>query len=108
VIHLLRHTFRYVARLDWDQISTTICPVYQAPTIQAAVDRFDEFADRWGRQYPAAVTLWWTAWDEFIAFLDGDSEIRKISGTTNAIESLNARYHRAVNARGHCPNDQAA
>ena len=28
--------------------------------------------------------------------------------TTNAIESLNARYRRAVNARGHFPNDQAA
>ena len=27
---------------------------------------------------------------------------------TNAIESLNARYRRAVNARGHFPNDQAA
>ena len=27
---------------------------------------------------------------------------------TNAIESLNARYRRAVRARGHFPNDQAA
>ena len=30
-----------------------------------------------------------------------------ISGT-NAIESLNARYRRAVRARGHFPNDAAA
>jgi transposase-like protein len=35
-------------------------------------------------------------------------EIRTIICTTNAIESLNARYRRAVNARGHSPNDQAA
>ena len=27
---------------------------------------------------------------------------------TNAIESLNARYHRAIRARGHLPNEQAA
>jgi transposase-like protein len=27
---------------------------------------------------------------------------------TNAIESLNARYRRAVRARGHFPNEQAA
>lgn len=27
---------------------------------------------------------------------------------TNAIESLNARYRRAVKARGHFPNEQAA
>jgi len=30
------------------------------------------------------------------------------SPTTNAIESLNARYRRAVRARGHFPNDAAA
>ncbi len=28
--------------------------------------------------------------------------------STNAIESLNARYRRAVKARGHYPNTQAA
>ncbi|MDR1431600.1 MAG: transposase [Propionibacteriaceae bacterium] len=33
--------------------------------------------------------------------------IRRIICTTNAIESLNARYRRAVNARGHFPNHQA-
>ena len=35
-------------------------------------------------------------------------EIRKIIATTNSIESLNARYRRAVRARGHFPTDQAA
>lgn len=28
--------------------------------------------------------------------------------STNAIESLNARYRRAIRARGHFPNEQAA
>ena len=35
-------------------------------------------------------------------------EIRRIICTTNAIESLKARYRRAVRARGHFPTDQAA
>ena len=52
--------------------------------------------------------LWRNAWSEFFPFLDYDVEIRKIICTTNAIESLNARYRRAVRARGHFPNDQAA
>jgi putative transposase len=37
-----------------------------------------------------------------------DVEIRKIICSTNAIESLNARYRRAVRVRGHFPNEQAA
>ena len=41
-------------------------------------------------------------------FLQFDMEIRKIICTTNAIESLNARYRRAIRARGHFPTEQAA
>ena len=33
--------------------------------------------------------------------------IRRVICTTNAIESINARYRRAVRARGHFPNKQA-
>jgi transposase-like protein len=35
-------------------------------------------------------------------------EIRRIVCTTNAIESVNARIRKAVKARGHFPNEQAA
>ena len=41
-------------------------------------------------------------------FLDDDVEIRRVICSTNAIESLNARYRRAVRVRGHFPNEQAA
>jgi transposase-like protein len=34
--------------------------------------------------------------------------VRKIIYTTNAIEALNAKLRRAVRARGHFPNDEAA
>jgi transposase-like protein len=37
-----------------------------------------------------------------------DAEIRKVVCSTNAIESVNARIRRAVRARGHFPNEQAA
>jgi len=37
-----------------------------------------------------------------------DVEIRRAICTTNATESINARYRRAVRARGHSPNEVAA
>jgi putative transposase len=43
-----------------------------------------------------------------VPFLNFDPEIRTVICTTNAIESLNARFRRAVKARGHFPNEQAA
>jgi hypothetical protein len=42
--------------------------------------------------------IWENAWNEFILFLDYDVEIRKVICSTNSIESLNARYRRAVKA----------
>ncbi|RBO78320.1 mutator family transposase [Nocardia puris] len=38
----------------------------------------------------------------------GDRGTRRIVCSTNAIESLNARYRRAIRARGHFPTEQAA
>lgn len=108
VVHLLRNSFRYAARQDWDKIAKLLKPVYTAPTEEAALERFAEFADAWGRKYPAIVKLWENAWEEFTPFLRFDTEVRRIVCTTNAIESVNARIRRAVKARGHFPNEQAA
>lgn len=108
IIHLIRNTFKFASRKYWDQIARDLRPVYTAPTETAARARFDEFAEKWANMYPAIRRLWENAWSEFIPFLDYDVEIRRIICSTNAIESLNARYRRAVRARGHFPNDAAA
>jgi len=108
IIHLIRNTFKFASRKYWDQIARDLKPVYTAPTEAAARARFEEFAEKWCTMYPAIRRLWENAWNEFIPFLDYDVEIRRIICSTNAIESLNARYRRAVRARGHFPNDAAA
>ena len=108
VIHLLRNTFRYASRRYWDQIAKDIRPVYTAPSEAAAKERFVEFTAKWGQQYPAVIRLWENAWSEFVPFLDYDVEIRRVICSTNAVESLNARYRRAIRARGHFPTEQAA
>lgn len=108
VVHLLRASFRYAGRQHWDAIAKALRPVYTAPTEAAALERFMEFAEAWGGKYPAIVKLWEDAWAEFVPFLNFDAEIRRVICSTNAIESVNARIRRAVKARGHFPNEQAA
>jgi transposase-like protein len=108
LIHLLRNSFKYASKADWPAIARDLKPVYTAINEQAALDAFAEFSSKWERKYPAIVRLWTNAWQEFVPFLAFDIEIRKIVCTTNAIESLNARFRRAVNARGHFPTDQSA
>ena len=108
IVHLLRNSFRYASKKDWAAIAKDLKPVYTAPSEQAALDRFAEFSDKWEARYPAIIRLWTNAWAEFVPFLQFDTEIRTIICTTNAIESINARIRRAVNARGHFPTEQAA
>jgi len=108
IVHLLRNSFRYASRADWAAIAKDLKPIYTAPTEQTALDRFAEFSDKWEARYPAIIRLWTNAWPEFVPFLQFDIEIRKIICTTNAIESINSRLRRAVNARGHFPTEQAA
>jgi putative transposase len=108
VVHLVRASLRYASKAHWGPITKALREVYTAPTADAAQARFDAFDDDWGQRYPVIVKLWRSAWEQFTPFLAFPPEIRRIVYTTNAIESLNARFRQATRRRGHFPNDQAA
>jgi len=108
IVHLLRNSFRYASKRDWAAVARDLKPIYTAASEAEALDRFAEFSEKWEARYPAIVKLWESAWAEFTPFLAFDTEIRTLITTTNAIESLNARFRRSVKARGHFPTEQAA
>jgi transposase-like protein len=108
VLHLIRNSFRYASKADWAELAKDLRPVYSAPTEAAARAALDELEQKWGDKYPAIIRLWQNAWAEFVPFLAYSPEIRKVIYSTNAIESMHARFRRAVRVRGHFPNEQAA
>jgi putative transposase len=108
IVHLRRNSFRYASRRDWAQLAGDLRPISTAPTETAALEALAAFAASWEARYPAIIKLWEHAWAEFVPFLAFDHEIRAVICTTNAIESLNARFRRSVKARGHFPGEQAA
>jgi putative transposase len=108
VVHLLRNSFAYASKAHWSEIARDLKPVYTAATEAAALERFLEFTEKWEAKYPAIVRLWSNAWAQFVPFLNFDVEIRKVICTTNAIESVNSRYRRAIGPRRHFPNELAA
>ena len=108
VVHLVRNSLKYASKADWVPITKGLRAIYTADTIAAAGVEFESFAEQWRQKYPAMIRSWETTWNEFVPFLEFPVELRKIVYTTNAIESLNARFRRAVRHRGHFPNEQAA
>jgi transposase-like protein len=108
VVHLIRNSFKYSSRKYWPEIARDLKPVYTAVNAEAAAAAFEEFDEKWSTRYPAISNLWRNAWENFIPFLDLDIEVRHLLSTTNAIESLNSRFRKSIDARGHFPNEQAA
>jgi putative transposase len=108
VVHLVRNSLRYASKKYWAQITRELKTIYTASTVEAAEQRFQEFSEQWRSLYPAMIQSWEQSWQEFVPFLEFPVELRRIVYTTNAIESLNARFRRAVRHRGHFPNEQAA
>jgi putative transposase len=80
------------------RVEQDLRPIYTAVNATAARATFDDLVEKWGARYPAIVRLWDNAWQEFIPFLDYDVEIRTVLCSTNAIESLNARYRKVLDA----------
>jgi transposase-like protein len=87
VIHLLRNTFKYAARQNWDA---------DRPRHQTGLHRPDRGRGRGpvrrvrrqvGHQVPGGDRAVALSLEEFIPFLAYDVEIRRVICTTNAIES---------------------
>jgi putative transposase len=109
IVHLLRHSLDFVSFKDRKAVATALKDIYRALDATAAATALDDFeAGEWGRKYPAIVQSWRRAWNEVVPFYAFALDVRRLLYTTNAIEALNSKLRRAVRARGHFPNDEAA
>jgi transposase-like protein len=99
VIHLLRDTFRYASRKYWDQIAKDIRPVYTAPTETAPRDASLN-SPRNGCPVPGNHPALGERLERVRAVPELRRRIRRVICSTNAVESINARYRRAIRAPG--------
>ena len=108
IVHLIRASLRWVNYKDRKAVAGLLRPIYTAPTEQAARDALDTLADSaFGRDNPAVVRRWRTAWEHVIPFFDFAPEVRKVIYTTNMIENINSQLRRSTRNRGHFPSDEA-
>ncbi len=108
VVHLIRNSMRYASWKDRKAIGAALRPIYTAPSVEAAEQALEEFADSpLGRRCPAVVDVWRRAWTELVPFLDLPPQIRRVVYTTNAIESINYQLRKVSKTRGQFPTDDA-
>src|SRR2546428_5057553 len=108
VVHLIRHSLKYVPRREREQVARDLKPIYtavDADTAQAALEAFDE---RWGSRFPVITQAWLNACEDGTPVRAFPPELRRVVYTTNAIEALNRQLRKAIKTKGHFPNEEAA
>ncbi len=109
IVHLLRNSMNFASWKDRKEIAAALKAVYRAVDAKAGLAALEAFeAGPWGQKYPAIAPCWRRVWENVIPFFAFPDAVRKIIYTTNAIEAMNSKLRRAVRARGHFPNDEAA
>ena len=108
IVHLIRHSLKYVPRRQYDQVVKDLRPIYTAVDADAALAGLEAFEEKWGQQLAPVVKAWRDAWEHVIPFLAFPEEVRRVIYTTNAIEALNRQLRKAIKTKGHFPNEEAA
>jgi putative transposase len=101
IVHMVRHSLNYVPYTDKKAVAGDLKKIYQANTMELALEVLDDFEITWGDKYPAIIKSWRNNWERVIPFLQFPKEIRKVIYTTNIVESLNNTLRKAVRNRGH-------
>jgi putative transposase len=108
IVHLIRHSLKYVPRREREQVARDLKPIYTAVDADAAQAALETFDEKWGRRFPVITQAWLNAWEQVIPFLAFPEGVRRVIYTTNAIEALNRQLRKAIKTKGHFPNEEAA
>jgi putative transposase len=107
VVHLVRHSLKYVSWRHRKEVAEDLKTIYRAATVEEAETNLESFASKWDGQLPTISKSWRLNWERVIPFLSYPEEIRRVIYTTNAIESVNSSLRKVIKNRGSFPNEEA-
>lgn len=107
LVHMVRHSLRYVSWKQRKEVAADLKTIYQAATAEQAEINLAEFEAKGDKTHPSIGQSWRRNWERITPFFDYPAEIRKVIYTTNAIESLNMSLRKVTKNRGSFPNDAA-
>jgi putative transposase len=108
IVHLIRHSLKYVPRRQYDQVTKDLKPIYTATDVDSAQEALERFEQKWGAQLPPVVKAWRENWEYVIPFMAFPPDVRRVIYTTNPIEALNRQLRKAIKTKGHFPSEESA
>ena len=107
IVHMVRHSLRYVGWKERKEVAADLKTIYRAPTEDAASQALVAFREKWDDQFPTIGESWERNWENLNTFFAYPDEIRRVIYTTNAIESLNHSLRKVLKTKKAFPNETA-
>lgn len=107
IVHQVRNTLKYVSYKDRKEYANDLKEIYSAPDEKTAHQIMMDVTEKWKDKYPNSMKSWDANWDAICPIFKFSPEVRKVIYTTNAIESLNARFKKLNRQRSVFPSDTA-
>ncbi len=63
IVHLIRHSLRYVPRREREQVARDLKPIYAAVDADAAQAELERFDEKWGQRFQVITQAWLNAWE---------------------------------------------
>jgi putative transposase len=108
IVHLIRHSLRFVPDKYRRPVAKDLKPIYTAANADQALLALEQFEATWSDRYPMIAQSWRDTWEHVTPFLVIPDDVRRVVYTTNTIEALHRQIRRIIKTRGHFPTEEAA
>src|SRR5277367_1664172 len=85
IVHLIRHSLKYVPRRQYDAVVKDLKPIYTAIDADQALIALEAFEEKWGGQLPVIGQAWRSAWEYITPFMAFEPDVRRVIYTTDEI-----------------------
>ena len=106
IVHKIRNSTRYVSDKDRRAVCKDLRMVYTASDRDQAAIALEAFGERWDSRYKEIKPSWEADWDDLMAFMDYNENIRRMIYTTNPVEAVHRVMRKVTKTKGAWSNDK--
>ncbi len=106
IVHKVRNSLRYVSYKDRKAVCKDLRKVYTASDREQALIALEAFGESWDAKYKEIKLSWQEDWDELMAFMDYEENMRRMIYTTNPVEAVHRVMRKTTKSKGSWSNDK--
>lgn len=107
IVHMVRTSLKFVSWKDYKAVCKDLRTVYEQDSAEAALEKLQDFKERWKDKYPEIAEKWAKNWSELSPFFDYPQAVRRAIYTTNPVEALHRVLRKATKTKGAFINESA-